>query len=316
MLPTFKRIGANWVVDPLNRYVKGGVLSPAGTALPIVVAANSQSPAIMIEAPQDAACEALYLQGANGGVAADIQNRFEVEVFDPAWRRGYMNRSILANHVFGSGQTPFYLKESAFLQPQQGLQFQFFNRSAAGPSSFRFGATARKVQQAEFSQNYMDAFIADHWSRKTLLQSFWFTTDNPVSIPANGRGTAFLTNTKDRFCVFFYLMGQGLTTGVAGDTQELFSFELFDPKTERPMQNAPITLNCGAGTAGFPYILPAPILMEPNTQMKINFRNLITDQATEAFLTFYGVACYTGEGLWAYGPENRPPLNMVPAGGA
>ena len=316
MLPTFKKMGNNWVVDPLNRYVKGGLLVPTAANTPIVIAAGGRSPAIMIEAPQDAAAEVLYLQGSHAeAVPADTQQRMTVEIYDQSFRRLCQNRAVLVDHVFGTGQTPFYLKESVFLQPQQGLQFSFFNPAAAGETNFRFAASARKVQQAEFSRGYMDQFVADNWDRKTLLQPFWFTTNEAVTIPAGGNATAFLTNTQDKFCAFFYAMARAITTGVAGDTQERVSFQFFDPKTERPMQNTPVTLNCGTGNANFPYILPSPILMEPNVQMRVQMTNLITDQPTEVFLTFHGVACYTGEGLWAFGPQTRPPLNMQPAGG-
>lgn len=314
MIPTFKKMpDGSLIVDPLTRYVKTGLLVPSPASVPLVIGANGQSPPISIESPQDSAGEILYLQGEHdAGVNADVSARMECVILDQAFRRDCMNRSILVNHVFGSAQTPFFLKESVFLQPQQILQFSFFNRSAAGATSFRFAATQRKIQNSVFAHPEMNEYIRQAWTRKTFLQPFWFTTDNPVTVPAGGTVNSFFTNTNDRFVVFWYLIGSAITTGVAGDTQEIFSFRFFDAKTDRLMMNQPVTLNTGCGTAGFPYMLPAPWLLEPSTQIRVEFRNLITDQPTQIFMTLCGVANYTGNGLWAYLKPGTPNLNQMP----
>jgi len=311
MYPTLKKMpDGSVIVDPVKRYVKNCLLVPDATNTPIVIAANGQSPPISLEAPQDSVCEGLYFQGFHGpAVAADVRNRMEVELFDQAWGRLCMNRPVLVDHVFGTQLNPFYLKESFLLQPQQVLRTQFFNRSAAGATNFQPALTGSKIQYSDLTTGYANKFVAENWTRKTFLQPFWITTDAAVTVPASGTVTAFMTNTRDKTLVLYYAMARAITTGVAGDVQEIFTTQVLDGKTQRPYQNNPVTLNTGWGTGTFPYVLPHPIILEQSTQLQITITNLITDQPTEVFLTFHGVGCFEGKSLNTYLPSGTPALD-------
>lgn len=294
------------ILNPLIRYVKGGLIIPSSNQVPLTIAAApsatvpTRSAPIIIEAGQDGPAEIFSTIGQHGASdAAAVQARLSCVITDDVYRRQYMNRDILCNHVFGNNLQPFDMKETTFLQPQQTMQFVFLNNSTAGASSWRFALAHRKFQSTGLTTPETQNWVREQVKRKCMLNSFWLTSTDPVSIPANGKNTTSLfKNTPDKWLCLFYIMATGLTTGVAGDTTELFNFTIFDPKNYRPYMNSPVTLNTGCGTARFPYVLPQPIFMEPNSTMQVLFNNLVTDAATEVFFTFYGVASYTGKPLW------------------
>jgi hypothetical protein len=203
-----------------------------------------------------------------------------------------MNRSILANHVFGTPLNPFFMNESVLLEGQQVLRLQFFNRSTVAPSNFRFLMEARKFQAASMLKDQVTQEIARMRKRKAFLSPYWLTSRERIELPAGGTQTVFFENSRDNFLLLFYVMCQTITTGAAGDTQEVVSWELLDGKTQRPLQNQPVTLNTGAGDSEFPFVLPAPLFLEPDNVMQARFTNLITDQPTEVFFTFHGVSIF------------------------
>lgn len=312
-----KRDGAIFL-SPLVRYVKGGVIVPAQAQFPLTVAAGAagnptQAIPVTIQGSEDAVTEIFSLMGAqDAGTLADVTNRFTVQITDTAWTgRRYMNRPILANHVFGSRLQPFFLMESIVLEQQQAMQFQFFNASVAGAANWRMALEMRKFQRTALEFQEVQKWAGEQRIRKAFLYPFWQTTDAAVTIPAGGTSEAFMSNTSDLWLYLFVAMAQGISTGVAGDLQEMFTVEVFDAKTKRPLQNSPISLNNFGGSSNFPYPLPTPIMVEPTTQIQLRLRNLITDQPTEAFITFAGIAHYTGAGLWnqkAVAFEDQGPL--------
>ncbi len=228
-------------------------------------------------------------------VIADVRDRMTVEINDTAWQRLLMNRPVICNHVFGSARKPLYLRESTLLETNQTVLFKFFNNSTAGPGSFGFSNEACKYQTEAMKRAEVQAFIAKERKRKTWFQPYWLTLDdNFVTIPASSQATKFLTCTGDITLVLFYMYGQVITNGVQGNTQEKVQIELFDDKTGRAMQNQPFTLNTGCGTPENPFIFPTPWIVEPQSQIKVKFRSLITDAPIDVFLTMHGAAFYTG----------------------
>ncbi len=228
-------------------------------------------------------------------VVADVRDRMTVEITDTAWQRNLMNRDVICNHVFGDNRKPLFLRESILLETNQTLLYRFYNKSSAGPGSFGFSCEARKWQAEAMKRKSVADFIADLRERKIWCQPYWLTlNDGSVSVPANSSATTFLTCTGDITLVLFYMYGQVITTGVSGNTQEKIQIELNDENSGRAMQNQPFTLNTGTGTPANPFILPTPWYLMPQTQIKAKFTNLITDAASEVFLTLHGVAIYTG----------------------
>jgi len=288
----------NVYLNQLLRYAKGTILVPADARQPIVTSTNSTSAPVIIEGPQDGVAELFALYGQHGGSDnSAVTNRLEVQITDIMWRRRMMNRHILADHIFGNNLQQFELLETILMQGQQALAFEFQNNSGVGSSNFNFGARAYKIQNADLSHRYAEMRYNQIRERKVHLYPYWMTTDNAVTVAASSTVKAFLSNTTDIEVAFFQLMGRGLSTGAAGDTTEMFTVKIIDPQTEDPLQSEPISLNNGFGTANFPYPLPAPILMPPNTQLELEITNLITDQSTEVYLTFAGVANYLGLSL-------------------
>ena len=112
---------------------------------------------------QDSACEIYSFMGRHTPTDnANTQRRLQVEITDQRYLRRLMNRPVLANHVFGTGQYPFYMYETIMLEAQQNLVFQFINPSAAGASHFQFAMEHRKFIDSNVNQSFLTA-----GSRKT-----------------------------------------------------------------------------------------------------------------------------------------------------
>jgi hypothetical protein len=303
MLPTWVNDSRGTVyINDFKRYVKGVSLVPPVGQNPLVTAAApgatvpTQSTVVIIEGGEDSVSEIFSIIGAHDAADnADVQNRLSLEILDKSYRRVFMNRPILANHVFGTPLNPFFLLESILLESQQVMALQFFNNSTLGSSNFRLQFEARKFQAAAMLKNQVTQEIARLRKRKLYLNPFWLTSEQAITLPAGGSSVAFFRNSRDYFLVLNYIMAQAITTGVAGDTQEVFSFQLFDAKTDRPLMNQPVTMNTGTGTSAFPYVLPAPLLVEPVNAIRAQFTNLITDAPTEVFFTFHGVGIFVSD---------------------
>ena len=289
------------MLNDVARHVKGCLLVPASTQLPVVVAAGATnvpgiSPPIVYEGPNDGVAEIYSLIGQHLSTdVADVQDRFTVEITETMYRRRLMNRAILARHVFGTTQYPFFLPESLFLENQGTLQFTYSNPSASGAANFYAILEARKFQQVAMMTKSISDYIGDMRQRKQQVCPYWLTSDQAVSIPAGGKATVFFTATEDIMLALFFAMAHAISAGVAGDTQEKFTVQFFDAESERPLQNQPVAWNCAAGSAQRPYVLPTALMMNSNTRMRAEFTNLITDAATEVFYTFHGAALFEGQ---------------------
>ena len=206
------------------------------------------------------------------------------------------------------------------LEAQQNLVFQFINPSAAGASHFQFAMEHRKFIDSNVNQSFLTRWLKENRKRKELLYPFWLTSNNPVTVAASATNDVFFTTTQDIMLVLFEVWCDFISTGIAGDVQEGLAFEFFNPKNGRPLQNRPVTLNCCAGNSQLNHIsykLPCPLMVEPATNMLVKMTNLITDQPTEAFMTFFGVAYYQGNGPWQYNNQEtlaRTPYTRVSQG--
>jgi hypothetical protein len=308
----------SYYLNQAQRYVKGGIFvaqnDPVVTPAATLVAGTLNpgiSPVQIIDSPEDSLTEMFALAAEHApGDPADVQQRLSVEITDVAWRRRLMNGPIPVNHVFGDRFMQHKMLETIFLEQQQTLQLQFSNRSLVAASNYRPALRGRKFQASAMINRQVSAHINAGRPRKRFLQPYWLGPQQPIVIPANGQVDAFYLNTRDVFTTLFRRMAFAITAGGAppSDTQEMFSFQIFDAVTNRPLSNQPVTMNCGAGTAQFPFEMATPICMDPNTLLRIHFFNLITDAVTEVFFTFGGVASYVGPGqMSARAAEIAPP---------
>jgi len=301
MIPTWisTRSGETFLND-LRRYVKGGFLTCDPAFVPLVIPAApaaaipSNSPPIVVEGNEDALTEIFSAMGEHdAAVLAAVQNRMTVLITDISWRRRLMNREILVNHVFGTNLQPAFFSETTFLRGQQTLQLNFQNNSVAGATSFRFLFETRKFQATSFSRPQVTQHIAKEDRNKLFRTPFWLTSNAAVVAPAGGVIDAFFTVSRDVTMIIYANVATFISTGVAGDIVQGFAVEFFDAKTERPLQNQPIARSCCSGSAGFPFVDGTGWMVEPNTTIRVRFTNLITDQPTEIFWTFKGVASLT-----------------------
>lgn len=237
---------------------------------------------------------------ATTAINTDVQQRMTCLIQDMAYQRYLMNNAVPVLHIFGDNQKPCFMAETLFLQKNQVLRFQFFNNSTLAGGSISFAMEARKWL-IEAAENYPEVAqrIKGLITRKTFISPYWFTFDilsgnaNPkVTLPANGGVDAFMTNTGSNYLFLFYAYGHGISSGVAGDTQEKFTFAIHDGETSRPLtgQGQDVTLNTGLGTAQNPFWLNHPIIVKPRNNLRFKLKNLITDASTDAYITLGGVA--------------------------
>ena len=227
-------------------------------------------------------------------VNTDVRDRMTVEITDTAFSRRLMNQPVPVDHIFGSNLYPGFLEETILLEKNQTLMFKFYNNSTAADGSFCLSSEGRKWGAEVFERDEVRNHIVNLRGRKYVMQPYWLTLDAATSITAGSRASQFMTCTGDITLILFTRMGRFLSSGAAGDIREGLTLEMQNTRTGIPYQNQPITINTGCGDAGRPYRFHHPIILDPQSQIKVDFTNLITDQSTDAFLTLGGVAVLTG----------------------
>ncbi len=303
-------------MNPLRSHIRGCALFPAQGAVPVTAAARSGSAngieqAVVLEAPPDAYLEIFSLYAVNGAaIDADVIARQCVVITEfIEGQRALMRRPVNCGHVFGTQLNPLYLddpfSEPLLLAPNAVLKFDFFNPSASGVMGFSFAAEARRIgMQAILDDPKLKAGLDETLARRRKVHPVWLplasdagTPATPLNVPgctigAAGRAdTNFITfNNSPSQVMITRIMGSFISAGAAGDLVEGFAIDLYDGRTYRQLNTQPITFNCMAGSAGFPFILPTPIIIESNQVVKARIYNLITDADITVFLTLQGVA--------------------------
>ncbi len=322
--PLFTREGQSLYLSRTASFVKGGVLFPPTANLPVTITARSagsltSSPPIILESPTDSYNEVLALIGRSADADnADVKARLMVEPKTYAYgERALCNYPILANHVFGTRENPFYLddqySDSLLLKPQQLLSFRFLNGSTAGSSNYSIAAQSTKIQNKALGlDKALAAAMAAQFIKGRWLTPYWFTMESElmtglhaVQVAAAGRQNVTFTNKDTSNLILTSLMMSVVTAGVAGDTNQYCTYELFHPDTEQAMQDQPVAMNCGAGTAEFPYRFPAPIIIKPRQTMTVKLNSLITDATIDVYMTFFGMAAFLD-------PENPATFGPTP----
>jgi hypothetical protein len=118
------------------------------------------------------------------------------------------------------------------------------------------------------------------------------TTVAGVTLTAGGTTESRFVAPSDVELILTCSFATAISAGIAGDTQEMFEVEMFDARTDRPLQSQPVTLNTGFGTPSFPHYFTFPIIIPPDHMVRAKFKNLITDAPTDVMITLHGVANY------------------------
>jgi len=294
--------------------VRGQFFVPVSSQVPLVATARSglanSTQSFTISAPSDAYCELFSLSRDVGGVANDIVQRTYIMLSEYAngYQRQLMPRPCTAEHVFGTGQNPFFItdpySEPIMLRPEGQLSGQIYNTSTSGSTSYTPSAEGRRIGLTALRE---DRELDDGLKATLLLRKkvypYWIPLNLDVgaagsllglpgiTVPVAGQATAqfMVFNNKPGKVLITRIMGSALTAGVAGDTPNLFSMDLYDPQN-RKLNYQPIIFPAGAGPATFPYVLPTPIVIRSNQVMWARLYNLVTDATTDVFLTLQGLA--------------------------
>jgi hypothetical protein len=320
MIPTWVTgaDGKVWL-NSLKRYVKGGYNTPDASQLPVAIPAApsptipSQVPSVIMEGSIDGISEIFTLVGQHAALD-DAANRMTVQITDVAFRRRLSNREVRVNDVFGSNLQPFFLPEALMLESQQTLLFDFQNNSTAGPTNFTFLTERRKFQATTLSRNEVSKYIGEQRKRKLFLSPHWLTSDFPITVGPGATVDAFFTSSRDSYETQLMVIGGFLlvTPGPppVGNTFEGFSCQIFDAKTERPLQNQPVPRSLCCGTPNFPYMLPCGLIQEPNTKIHVKFNNLITNRSINVFFNFVGVVNWTAKNPMEVQPGVAQPSEL------
>ncbi len=203
-----------------------------------------------------------------------------VSITDQAWRRR------------------LFIKESLLLETDQTLMLEFLNYDSTHPASFAPISEGRKWQYEAMKAKEVYNYIEGLRERKQYIQPYWLTLDHGWSALSNGirNSTEFLTCTGDITLVLFNLYAQAFDDDNGGaDVSRFVTANFTDAKTKRSLQNTPIPLDMCAGTAENPFQLPTPLIVEPQTQIQVDFNYLAgLSHAIRVYMTFHGVAIYTG----------------------
>jgi len=308
VIPTW-RVAKNGDIylNQIRRYVRSKILVPPVLQNPVAIAAApgvgqfSFSPPIIFEASQSGVCEVFSMMGQDLGTVPEVYQRLLVRIEDTVWRRILMNRDVPLVHVVGTGQQPYFLNEAIFLEGQQTLKWTLANPMVGAGTIVSLALEGRSFQNSSLIYEQVSKYIEENRDKKRFLTPYWLTLDQNMTLPAGGTVTGFFTVTRDIFFLGMQLMGHAIFSAAppapVGNAQEVFEFQLFDAKTDRPLVNSGqfVTWNTGFGNANFPFPLPEAWLMEPNTMARIVVRNLLTNKPVDVFLTIAGVACYSGD---------------------
>ncbi len=232
---------------------------------------------------------------------ANVDALMTAVITDQGWQRDLMNRDVPCTHLFGSNRKPSFLRETSLLELNQTLAFRFYNNaSAVAPGSFGLSMEGRKWQQEATRRESVAKYIESMRARKMFCQPYWLTLDDGiVTLPADG--TAIRTNltcTGDVWLTLFNLYITCYSESELGDTNNFAQVELFDGRTGRQLQSAPWTVGLGGGTAQNPFVLPSPLIIEPQTQIMCRVSNLqlVRDVSVKFMLTLGGAATLYGRG--------------------
>lgn len=298
-----------------TNYVKGGVLLPVSEAATIAARSGTSlgagTPSIF-ETPTDSWGEILSLWQINDSTA-DIRDRLLVT--PSLYRGGLMtlcNRPVAAQHVFGTTQNPMYLDndfaKSLVLPPQQVLLFNFLNGSTSGSNAINIAAGYTKVQNKALQRVKKEVDAA--YAESAQIFPYWLTMEQSVSsydgagatIAFGAQANVQFINRNPYSLIITSIMGHAVNAG-SGDS-ETFTVELFDQNYDAPYQDQPISMNCGAGLATFPYRLRAPIYVEPMQRVRGVLTSLNTSGNMDVFVTLFGVAVMR-DGLERALPDGR-----------
>jgi alkanesulfonate monooxygenase SsuD/methylene tetrahydromethanopterin reductase-like flavin-dependent oxidoreductase (luciferase family) len=179
-------------------------------------------------------------------------------------------------------------------ETDQTLMLEFLNYNTSGAASFAPIAEGRKWQYNALKYPEVYNFIGGLRERKQYLQPYWLTLDKGWSTmvsTSGSRTTELLTCTGDITLILFNVYATAI--GTDGNVNDTVLVQFSDAKTMRSMQSQPMPLNTCTGTAQNPMRLASPWIIEPQTQIKADFTNN-SGVACKVYLTFHGVAIYTG----------------------
>lgn len=98
---------------------------------------------------------------------------------------------------------------------------------------------------------------------------------------------------SDSDFVMTYLSGSAVTTATGAASSTNYTLQIQDQGTGKTFFNQPTLGNLVVGQAGFPFLLAAPRLISPNTNIAFTVNNITTaSAATDFYFSMQGARIY------------------------
>jgi len=233
----------------------------------VAVPANSSSPLTAITVSGEGPCEIANLAHEKLG-----ECRVSMQIQDGETQRGLMNRACHIDTIFGSGQQPYWLPESLYIDELRSLIINFTDLSGvANQVAVNMGAARYLALQVD---PYMEGIRKRLEERQYMATPYFYTFDPGVAvIPAGGTLTSTITvGQRDHF---------QLHTLTVVATSMAFDIQIIDVARGESLIDAPnnttrqVAAGVILGSANFPYKFHTPRLINIGQKLDV----IMTDRS-------------------------------------
>lgn len=104
--------------------------------------------------------------------------------------------------------------------------------------------------------------------------------------------TVVQTQSDSDFIHCFSSAGIGVDGGSAVGTNNRAFVQMTDLSDGKTYYSSPAYINTAFGYGGFPYVLPAPRVWKPNTNIRIDISDVLVGATSTAYFSFSGMRIY------------------------
>jgi hypothetical protein len=278
-----RQVLPTWLYFDLASVAGAIAIPPVGTSLAPMVWKQPYSSAGLLDLNAGTPLEVknLVFQDSTMGTA---NANFTCLLNEQGESRAFMNQPIHVLNMFGTGQTPFRLREPYMFFSQHNIS-AVFTLIAGGQQR---GTTARLY--LEGSQYYPYALEASpekdklvahlqKWkNRSRYIWPYFLTTDMPATLAANQTANFLAKIGGDGHFEAFCIMAVSLGT---------FDYEVINPRTGQTLMNGRVSNNAGLGSANFPTYFPADWLIQQEDSLRFTFQDT-SGNPNQVWIAIYG----------------------------
>lgn len=143
----------------------------------------------------------------------------------------------------------------------------------------------------DISQNsaYIAA-VARQGQKIIAIDSFAYNlTIGPVPSTTQAQGIIQIQSDSD--FVLIYMQGVGVVNNAIAINPNA-TVQIQDTGSGKTFFNQPTQLSLSFGNTGFPFILPSPRVIAPNTNIKVDITNIFSAADSTYYFSFWGARVY------------------------